>query len=77
MERTDLLPQALGLCAAVAAVAPVWAESIQAAPQEMTPIVITGVAPEAPLIFTTDPKIPRQPVPASDGTEDLKKIPGV
>jgi len=76
MERTDLLPQALGLCAAVAAVAPVWAESIQAAPQEMTPIVITGVAPEAPLIFTTDPKIPRQPVPASDGTDYLKTIPG-
>ena len=42
----------------------------------MDTVVITGVAPSAPLTFTTDPKIPRQPLPASDGTDYLKTIPG-
>ncbi|MBB1225771.1 TonB-dependent receptor plug domain-containing protein, partial [Klebsiella pneumoniae] len=36
----------------------------------------TSAAPSAPLTFTTDPKIPRQPLPASDGTDYLKTIPG-
>src|SRR5512138_192480 len=39
-------------------------------------IVVTGVAPDSPLTFVTDPKLPRQPVPASDGADYLKTIPG-
>lgn len=39
-------------------------------------MVVTGVAPAAPLTFVTDPKKPRQPIPASDGTDYLKTIPG-
>ncbi|MBF6622546.1 MAG: TonB-dependent copper receptor, partial [Pseudomonas stutzeri] len=33
---------------------------------ELAPMVITGVAQQSPLTVVTDPKIPRQPVPASD-----------
>src|SRR5690554_3577514 len=39
-------------------------------------MVITGVGPQSALTFTTDPRLPRQPVPASDGTDYLKTIPG-
>lgn len=39
--------------------------------------VITVTAPKAsPLMVTLAPKIPRQPVPASDGADYLKTIPG-
>ena len=43
---------------------------------ELAPTVITGVAPAASLVVTTDPKIPRQPVPASDAGDYLQTIPG-
>ncbi|NYT61031.1 TonB-dependent copper receptor [Alcaligenaceae bacterium] len=39
-------------------------------------VVVTGLAPKSPLTFVTDPKQPRQPLPASDGTDYLKTIPG-
>ncbi|MBW8337826.1 MAG: TonB-dependent copper receptor, partial [Pseudomonas sp.] len=43
---------------------------------ELAPMVITGVAQQSPLTVVTDPKIPRQPMPASDGADYLKTIPG-
>ncbi|AKC86361.1 TonB-dependent receptor [Pseudoxanthomonas suwonensis] len=39
-------------------------------------VVVLGVAPIAASTFITDPKLPRQPVPASDGADYLKTIPG-
>lgn len=39
-------------------------------------IVVTAVAPSGALTVETDPKQPRQPVPASDGADYLKTIPG-
>lgn len=39
-------------------------------------IVVTGEAPSSALTYVTDPKLPRQPVPASDGADYLKTIPG-
>lgn len=39
-------------------------------------VVVTAVAPQSPLTFVTDPKLPRQPVPASDGADYLKTIAG-
>jgi iron complex outermembrane receptor protein len=39
-------------------------------------IVVTAVAPNGALTVETDPKQPRQPVPASDGADYLKTIPG-
>jgi len=78
MNRNAYSLTAPALCAALAAASPALAEPphIHSAVPEMDPVVITGVAPQAPLTFTTDPKIPRQPVPASDGTDYLKTIPG-
>lgn len=39
-------------------------------------MVVTGVKTEQPLNLATDPKKPRQPLPASDGADYLKTIPG-
>lgn len=39
-------------------------------------VVVTGVIPQSPLTFITDPRLPRQPVPASDGADYLKTIAG-
>lgn len=52
-----------------------------AAPGETSPttldaVIVTTAAPVSPLTFETDPKLPRQPVPASDGADYLKTIPG-
>ncbi|RFP60400.1 TonB-dependent copper receptor [Luteimonas weifangensis] len=50
------------------------------APQSEVPVldavVVTAVRPSSALTFETDPKLPRQPVPASDGADYLKTIPG-
>ncbi|MHC6227636.1 TonB-dependent copper receptor [Pseudomonas sp. X10] len=43
---------------------------------ELSPTVITAIAPSSPLTIVTNPKDPRQPVPASDGADYLKTIPG-
>lgn len=64
------------------ALAGVWAfgAGAQAADEgEYSPLetmVITDLAPQSALTFTTDPRLPRQPVPASDGTDYLRTIPG-
>ncbi|WP_341668399.1 TonB-dependent copper receptor [Alcaligenes sp. SDU_A2] len=55
------------------------AHPVQAQPpsvETLSPIVVTGVAPESPLQFSTNPRLPRLPLPASDGTDYLKTIPG-
>ena len=44
--------------------------------EELSPTVITAIAPSSPLTIVTNPKDPRQPVPASDGGDYLKTIPG-
>ena len=81
----NLLAHALSaaLCAVVvpahaAADAHLHAAAAPAAPAatEMEGVVVVGVAPVAATTFVTDPKLPRQPVPASDGTDYLKTIPG-
>ena len=55
------------------------ASQIQAAESDTTYLptaVVTGVAQQSPGVVVTDPKLPRQPVPASDGADYLKTIPG-
>lgn len=42
----------------------------------LPPLVITAVAQSSPVTVITDPRVPRQPVPASDGADYLKTIPG-
>lgn len=39
-------------------------------------LVVLGVAPSTAVSFVTDPRLPRQPVPASDGADYLKTVPG-
>jgi iron complex outermembrane recepter protein len=39
-------------------------------------LVVTAEAPSSPLHWVTDPRLPRQPVPASDGADYLKTVPG-
>ena len=39
-------------------------------------LVVTAAAPTSPLQWVTDPRLPRQPVPASDGADYLKTVPG-
>lgn len=43
---------------------------------QLEPSVITAVAQSSPLTIVTDPKQARQPIPASDGADYLKTIPG-
>ncbi|WP_304641360.1 TonB-dependent copper receptor [Pseudomonas sp.] len=46
-------------------------------PLGLAPLIITGiVAQQSPLIISTDPTIPRQPIPASDAGDYLQTIPG-
>lgn len=57
--------------------APAQAETVEPeAATQLAPMVITGVAQQSPVQVVTDPRIPRQPVPASDGADYLKTIPG-
>lgn len=43
---------------------------------QLAPIVVTAPAMSDPFTLETDPKAPRQPVPAADGADFLKNIPG-
>ncbi|MCK1787714.1 TonB-dependent receptor plug domain-containing protein, partial [Pseudomonas sp. TNT11] len=52
------------------------ADTDEHAEHELSPTVITAIAPSSPLTVVTNPKDPRQPVPASDGGDYLKTIPG-
>jgi iron complex outermembrane receptor protein len=46
------------------------------AEQVLSPVVVTAPTTTAPLTVETDPKAPRQPIPAHDGADFLKSIPG-
>lgn len=46
------------------------------APATIEEMVVTGVRTDVPLNVSTNPKAPRQPVPAHDGADYLKTIPG-
>lgn len=48
----------------------------QAEPSQLSPVVITAPQSDTVLLVTTDPKAPRQPIPAHDGADLLKNIPG-
>jgi iron complex outermembrane receptor protein len=48
----------------------------QAEPVKLEPIVITAASTQQPLLVPVDPKAPAQPVPAHDGADVLKSVPG-
>lgn len=70
-----MYPRPRTLCLAIALALPALAQATEAAPQ-LEPVVVTAPAMEQPLVVTTNPKAPRQPVPAHDGADYLKTIPG-
>ncbi len=43
---------------------------------ELDPLVVTGARAAQPLVVTTDPKAPAQPMPAHDGADALRAVPG-
>ncbi|WP_237067770.1 TonB-dependent copper receptor [Microbulbifer guangxiensis] len=43
---------------------------------ELEQVVVTGAVTQSPLNVVTDPRQPRQPLPANDGADYLKTIPG-
>lgn len=65
----------LGALAAMVCVVPAHGEESKASEDAGT-MIVTAPAMTDPLIVETDPKAPRQPVPASDGASFLKNIPG-
>lgn len=74
MQKNNFRPQPL-----VVAVLLALASQTQAAETDTTYLptsVVTGVAQQSPGVVVTDPKLPRQPVPASDAADYLKTIPG-
>ncbi|QCU72710.1 TonB-dependent copper receptor [Luteimonas yindakuii] len=80
--RSPATPQA---CLTIAILAVLFAPAALAAdvhvhdpmvPVDLDAVVVTAMMPVSPLTFETDPRVPRQPVPASDGADYLKTIPG-
>ena len=63
---------AAALCAAVALPSHATPEDSD----ELEIVVVTAVPMKKPLVLETDPHQPRQPLPAHDGAEYLKTIPG-
>lgn len=67
----------LAAAIALAAAGPAFAEhNADGGSSAMPEVVVTAPAMSEPLKVTTDPTAPRQPVPAHDGADYLKSIPG-
>ena len=74
LSRAALLLCALPRLAAGEAEAPRKAPGERPVPSAV--VEVAAPLPQEPLVTVTDPKAPRQPVPAHDGAEYLKTIPG-
>jgi len=73
-RRTLACALAFALCSPTAFAADAPANT-DTEPKTFDRVIVTAT-PVQPLTFETDPKLPRQPVPASDGADYLKTIPG-
>ncbi|WP_224743918.1 MULTISPECIES: TonB-dependent copper receptor [Lysobacter] len=67
---------AMALACSLPAHAATSAGGDTALPIDLDAVVVVAAAPVSALTFETDPRLPRQPVPASDGADYLKTIPG-
>lgn len=79
MQGISLTKQPLAWSVALAVASISSASLVQAEDAQQIKLptaVVTGVAQQSPGVVVTDPKLPRQPVPASDGADYLKTIPG-
>jgi iron complex outermembrane receptor protein len=68
--------QALSALPVVLSLSLAFPAAYTAAETTLSPVVVTAPAADAPLTVVTDPKAPRQPMPAHDGADFLKSIPG-
>lgn len=71
-----MISRLLSLAICLGVVSPVYGATKTEADSKTEEMVITGVKTETPLTLETDPKAPRQPLPAQDGADYLKTIPG-
>lgn len=80
LKKICLAAALMPLAAVAAGEQPTTADTEQAAHQhhadDLQATIITAVQQSSPLTIETNPKDPRQPVPASDGADYLKTIPG-
>lgn len=74
-DRNNSRPLSLAVIACCGYTVATLADTDKNSP-EMEQMVVTGVKTGRPLTLVTDPKKPRQPLPASDGADYLKTIPG-
>jgi len=76
LSRMPGAPACLSVCVCIA----LFPQLAHAAERDLTrtldTLVVTAAAPSTPLQWVTDPRLPRQPVPASDGADYLKTVPG-
>ncbi|MGY0650372.1 TonB-dependent copper receptor [Luteimonas sp. A537] len=85
IPRCPVIRSSCLFVAIAAALASPFAHALDAAPDtpsdatrtvDFEALVVTAAAPVSALTWETSPKLPRQPVPASDGADYLKTIPG-
>lgn len=76
--RPRILSTLIGVAIASSCTLPAssHASEITANEAVLPTVVITAVQETSPLTIVVDPKAPRQPIPASDGADYLKTIPG-
>jgi iron complex outermembrane recepter protein len=75
-SSVSTLPSRLALgCACALSTSSALADAVVDAPLTLDAVLVTA-APVTPLTWRTDPRLPRQPVPASDGADYLKTVPG-
>lgn len=67
---------ALLTCTSVVLVAQTAASAADEPPVNLAPLVVTAPQTRQPLTVVADPRAPAQPVPAHDGADVLKQIPG-
>lgn len=70
------MPTRLALAVAAVCVFNVTAETVMEHDAEIERILVVGEALNEPAVVLTDPRKPRQPLPAHDGADYLKTIPG-
>ena len=77
VARKPVVPARLSSCLLLALFpALAYADAPDANVITLETVVVTAAAPLSPLQWVTDPRLPRQPVPASDGADYLKTVPG-
>ncbi len=75
-SRMPGVPACLPVCVCLALFAPLAVAAESGDAKTLDTLVVTAAAPSSPLQWVTDPRLPRQPVPASDGADYLKTVPG-